>query len=236
MVRKKILIVDDEKCLVDSIVFILQKEGYETIAAYDGKEALEIIQENGPDLIVLDVMLPGLDGISICKTIRQKMIFVPVIMLTAKSEEIDRIVGLEVGADDYLAKPFSLKELAVRIKAIFRRQEYMNIQDMEFFTGNLFIDNRRKQLFQNKELVSLTPKEFDIIYTLMEHKGRVVSKEILFERVWGKDFIGDPKAMEVYVRRIRTKIEKNPSNPVYLITIKGKGYLIEDIPAEKNPQ
>jgi DNA-binding response OmpR family regulator len=204
----------------------------------DGTEALELAREMEPDLIILDVMLPGLDGFEICRILRREM-STPVLMLTARDDEIDRVVGLEVGADDYMAKPFSMRELLARVKAMLRRvrliREEVNHAEgedgkpkpeiMEF--GNLKIDMTRREITVDGEVVAFKPKEYELLTFLAQHQGQVLSREFILERVWGWDFIGDSRTVDVHVRWLREKIEPDPANPQRIITVRGAGYRFE---------
>lgn len=224
--NKKILIVDDEKPIVDILKFNLKKEGYATIEAYDGEQAVEMALNQKPDLILLDVMLPKLDGFGVCKKLRQK-ITTPIIMLTAKEEEVDKILGLELGADDYITKPFSVRELMARVKANLRRMSPENE-----LTGNsqvlkineLAIDIERYEVTKRNEVIELTLREFELIKFLAQQRGQIFSRESLLEKVWGYEYYGDVRTVDVTVRRLREKVEDDPSNPVYIMTKRGVGY------------
>ncbi len=221
---EKILVVDDEKHIRDLIKFNLDKAGFQVLTAADGKEALKILNNN-IDLIVLDLMLPEIDGLEVCRKMRadDKLKNIPIIMLTAKGEEVDRILGLEMGADDYMTKPFSPRELTARIKAIFRRLSQMNTSDKfeeEIFEeGNIKIDTGRHEVRVNGKEISLTPKEFELIRYLIINKGRVLSRDLLLEKIWGYEYAGDTRTVDVHVRRLRKKINKN-----YIETVRGVGY------------
>ncbi len=223
----RILVVDDEKLIVKGIKFSLEQDGMEVTAAYDGEEALQNIQENKFDLVVLDVMLPKMDGLQVCQQVRE-FSQIPIIMVTAKGEDMDKIMGLEYGADDYITKPFNILELKARIKAILRRSvrrtteqpEQKNI--LKARELELAFDSRR--VFINKKEVNLTAKEFDLLELLMENPGKVYSREKLLDTVWGYDYPGDVRTVDVHVRRLREKIEENPSEPKYIFTKWGVGY------------
>jgi DNA-binding response OmpR family regulator len=235
---EKILVVDDEISLQETVAYNLKKQGYEVQTTGDGTEALDLAREMEPDLIILDVMLPGLDGFEICRILRKEMT-TPVLMLTARDDEIDRVVGLEVGADDYMAKPFSMRELIARVKAMLRRvrliREEVNTgegQDgkpkqeiMDF--DNLRIDMTRREIKVNDEVVAFKPKEYELLTFLAQHQGQVLSREFILERVWGWDFIGDSRTVDVHVRWLREKIESDPANPRRIITVRGAGYRFE---------
>ncbi len=227
-----ILVVDDEPVFIEALTISLEREGFGVIAAADGPAALKAISEKDPDLILLDVMLPGMSGIDVCREIR-KSSSVPVIMVTAKGEEIDAVVGLEVGADDYITKPYRLRELIARIRAILRRSENSPKEDETISNpevlveGAVRLDLERHELSVDGELVSLALREFELLSYLMENSGRVVTRESLMQNVWGWDYIGDTKTIDVHVKRLRSKIESDPSAPLRISTIRGVGYRYE---------
>ena len=227
-----ILVVDDEPVFIEALTISLEREGFGVIAAADGPAALKAISEKDPDLILLDVMLPGMSGIDVCREIR-KSSSVPVIMVTAKGEEIDAVVGLEVGADDYITKPYRLRELIARIRAILRRSENLPKEDETtsnpevLVEGAVRLDLERHELSVDGELVSLALREFELLSYLMENSGRVVTRESLMQNVWGWDYIGDTKTIDVHVKRLRSKIESDPSAPLRISTIRGVGYRYE---------
>ncbi len=233
---EKILIVEDEISLQETLAYNLKKQGYEVFVAGDGQTALEIIRKTKPDLILLDIMLPGMDGFEVCRKIRTEF-STPVLMLTARDDEIDRVVGLEVGADDYLTKPFSMRELIARVKAMLRRvyiirEELKTIQQnddlssiLEF--GNLKIDYGRREVRINDSPINLKPKEFDLLYYLIKHKNQVLTRDHILESVWGWEYIGDSRTVDVHVRWLREKIEDDPSTPKKIITVRGTGYRFE---------
>jgi DNA-binding response OmpR family regulator len=235
---EKILVVDDEISLQETVAYNLKKQGYDVQTTGDGTEALDLAREMQPDLIILDVMLPGLDGFEICRILRKEMT-TPVLMLTARDDEIDRVVGLEVGADDYMAKPFSMRELIARVKAMLRRvrliREEVNTEEgqdgrpkqeiLEF--DNLRIDMTRREITVDDEVVAFKPKEYELLTFLAQHQGQVLSREFILERVWGWDFIGDSRTVDVHVRWLREKIESDPANPKRIITVRGAGYRFE---------
>ena len=235
---EKILVVDDEISLQETVAYNLKKQGYDVQTTGDGTEALEMAREMQPDLIILDVMLPGLDGFEICRILRREMT-TPVLMLTARDDEIDRVVGLEVGADDYMAKPFSMRELIARVKAMLRRVRLIREEVSEAEAadgkpkqevlefGNLRIDITRREITVNGEVVAFKPKEYELLTFLAQHQGQVLSREFILERVWGWDFIGDSRTVDVHVRWLREKIEHDPANPRRIITVRGAGYRFE---------
>ncbi|MBQ9985153.1 MAG: response regulator transcription factor [Oscillospiraceae bacterium] len=230
---KKILVVEDEKAIADILDFNLKKEGYTVVCAYDGEEGLRAALEDKPDLILLDVMLPKLDGFEVCKSVR-KTSNVPIIMLTAREEEVDKILGLELGADDYITKPFSMRELMARIKANVRRgaapvaevQEQSDENRLVF--GNIVINLRSLDVSKNGTKLELTPREFDLIKFLATQPNQVFSREVLMENVWKYDYYGDLRTVDVTVRRLREKLEDDPANPVRIVTRRGAGYMFAD--------
>lgn len=233
--KKTILIVDDEKPIVDILVYNLQKEGYNTLEAGDGITAVEIALNKRPDLILLDIMLPKMDGLTVCKKIRTTL-NVPILMLTAKDEEIDKIIGLELGADDYVTKPFSVRELMARIKANLRKVEVNSTlvnsmkaevkETQKIKIGDLTIDLDKFEVKVKDEIIDLTLREFEVLKYLANQPGQVVTREVLLEKVWGYEYYGDIRTVDVTVRRIREKIEKDTSAPKILITKRGVGYYI----------
>ena len=238
--KKTILIVDDEQKIVDLLVHNLRREGYETIEANDGITAVEIAKERRPDLILLDIMLPRLDGLSVCKKIKN-IYNVPILMVTAKDDELDKIVGLELGADDYITKPFSVREVVARVKANLRKVEVNletenteknNAENKEekkkstIQIGELVLDLEKYEVHIDGKVINLTLREFEVLKFLAQQPGQVVTREALLERVWGYEYYGDIRTVDVTVRRIRERIEKDTSNPQILITKRGVGYYI----------
>lgn len=226
---KKILIVDDEKPIVDILKFNLEKEGYKTVEAYDGEQAVEMALESKPDLIILDVMLPKMDGFSVCKKIRQKLTC-PIIMLTAKEEVVDKIIGLELGADDYMTKPFSIRELTARIKANLRKhviqEEEQMVDNTSIKIKDLVLDSEKYVVVKNGVIIDLTMKEFEVLKLLASNAGQVFTREQILKNVWGYDYYGDLRSVDVTIRRIREKIEDNTAEPKYIITKRGIGYYV----------
>ncbi len=223
MTKKNILVVDDERTLVKALKFTLEKEGFRVEEAFDGEEALQKVLAEPPDIIVLDLMLPGVDGFEVCRRIRKKM-ELPIIMLTARDDDIDKILGLELGADDYLTKPFNPRELVARIKAILRRTGVEEELRKYIQVGALQIDLLRHKVRLNRREVELTAKEFALLGFLAANAGRVYSRDQLLERVWGENYPGDARTVDVHIRRLREKLEKDPGNPELIITVWGTGY------------
>ena len=234
--KKTILIVDDETTIVDMLVYNLQREGYETLTANDGEEAIKVALDKKPNLVLLDIMLPKVDGLAVCKRIRQSL-DIPIIMISAKDEEIDKILGLELGADDYITKPFSVRELVARVKANLRKSEMTgkgadeNVSDDKsdenvIVVGDLSLDLNKFEVKVRGEIVDLTLREFEVLKYLANQPGQVVTREVLLEKVWGYEYYGDIRTVDVTVRRIREKIEKDTSNPKILITKRSVGYYI----------
>lgn len=233
---EKILIVEDEISLQETLAYNLKKQGYEIVIAGDGPSAIEVVRSSKPDLILLDIMLPGMDGFEVCRKLRSE-VSTPVLMLTARDDEIDRVVGLEVGADDYLTKPFSMRELIARVKAMLRRvkiiRDEINLINMGTDQRTIFefdkikIDLGRRELRVDNIIVNLKPKEFELLVYLIRHKNQVLSRDQILESVWGWEYIGDSRTVDVHVRWLREKIEVDPSNPKRIITARGAGYRFE---------
>ncbi len=224
--ENKILVVDDEKPIVDILKINLEKNGYKVIVAYDGETAAEMAYSQEPDLILLDVMLPKMDGFSVCRKVREKLA-VPIIMLTAREEEVDKVLGLELGADDYMTKPFSLRELMARVKANLRRTQIATKSDVSaevLAFGELIIDSEKYEVKKRGEVIPLTFREFELLKFLATRKGKIFTREQLLNKVWDYEFYGDVRTVDVTIRRLREKIEDNPSLPSYIITKRGVGY------------
>ena len=224
----RILVVEDEETLAEAISFLLSKEGFDVAVAATGPEAIESFDKSGADLILLDLMLPGLSGTEVCRQIRTKS-SVPIIMLTAKDSEIDKVVGLEIGADDYVTKPYSSRELIARIRAVLRRGELQDNADegTTLEVGPVRMDTDRHVISVNGEVVAIPLKEFELLEFLMRNAGRVLTRVQLIDRVWGSDYVGDTKTLDVHIKRLRAKIEKDPANPEHIQTVRGMGYKME---------
>jgi len=220
----RILIVEDEDSFSDALSFMLRREGYEVFIAADGNTAVTDFDKHGPDLVLLDLMLPGISGTEVCRIIRGKST-VPIIMLTAKDGEVDKVVGLELGADDYVTKPFSSRELLARVRAVLRRHgEQDELLPPTIEAGSVRIDIERHVVSVRGEHVTMPLKEFDLLEFLVRNSGRVLTRNQLIDRVWGADYVGDTKTLDVHIKRLRSKIEIDPSNPVHIQTVRGLGY------------
>ncbi|MDD2818755.1 MAG: response regulator transcription factor [Candidatus Nanopelagicales bacterium] len=220
----KILIVEDEESFSEALSFMLKREGYEVEVAADGHKAVELFERNGADLLLLDLMLPGLSGTEVCKHIRAKS-SVPIIMLSAKDGEIDKVLGLELGADDYVTKPFSSRELLARVKAVLRRHgEVEDLLPTTVEEGPVRIDLDRHVVSVRGEQITMPLKEFDLLEFLVRNAGRVMTRNQLIDRIWGADYVGDTKTLDVHIKRLRAKVEVDPANPVHLLTVRGLGY------------
>jgi two-component system, OmpR family, response regulator RegX3 len=223
-----VLIVEDEESLADPLAFLLRKEGFEATVVTDGPSALAEFDRAGADIVLLDLMLPGMSGTDVCKQLRSRS-SVPVIMVTARDSEIDKVVGLELGADDYVTKPYSARELIARIRAVLRRRgdDDSEVADGVLESGPVRMDVERHVVSVNGEAITLPLKEFDLLEYLMRNSGRVLTRGQLIDRVWGADYVGDTKTLDVHVKRLRSKIEADPANPIHLVTVRGLGYKLE---------
>ena len=223
----RVLVVEDEQSLREPLVYLLEKEGYEVLDAADGNAAIELFKSTNPDIVLLDLMMPGMSGNEVCRVIRQTS-NVPVIMLTAKDSEIDKVVGLEIGADDYVTKPYSTRELLARMKAVLRRNsEPTPVTDGLLEGGPVSMDVDRHLVFVNGQKVAMPLKEFELLELLLENRNRVLTRAQSIDRVWGSNYFGDTKTLDVHVKRIRSKIEDDPARPVHLVTVRGLGYKFE---------
>jgi len=232
----KVLVVEDDLTLRETLEYNLVRQGYEVHTAADGQTALDIARQEQPDLLVLDVMLPGLDGFEVCRVLRQEM-SVPILMLTARDEEVDKVVGLEIGADDYMTKPFSMRELLARVKAQLRRVRLTReeattaggaVEGEKVTVGDLTIDLARHEALLGGEPLSLKPKEYELLVFLARNRGMVLSRDLILERVWGWDYGGGSRTVDVHVRWLREKIELDPSSPTRIVTVRGVGYRLEE--------
>lgn len=229
---QKVLVVDDEQSIVTLLQYNLQQSGFEVVTAYDGEEGLEKIFSEKPDIVVLDLMLPKMDGVEVCKSVRNEKNQVPILMLTAKDDEFDKVLGLELGADDYMTKPFSPREVIARIKAILRRSNTIKtIEDekdnKEFIIGKIKVLPEHFEAYRNDELLDLTPKEFELLIYLIERQGRVITREHMLNSVWNYEFAGDSRIVDVHISHLREKLEDNPKQPQYIKTVRGLGYKLE---------
>ena len=230
MAGPTVLVVEDEEAFLDALEVGLAQEGFTVELARDGAEALERWEQVDPDLILLDLMLPRISGVDVCRAIRAKST-VPIIMVTAKSSEIDTVVGLEVGADDYVTKPYRMRELVARMRAVMRRFEQRGdddaVDDSVLEVGDVRLDAARHEVTVRGELVSLPLKEFELLELMLANAGRVLSRDVLIDRVWGHDYVGDTKTLDVHIKRLRSKVEPDPPNPTRIVTIRGLGYKYE---------
>jgi two-component system, OmpR family, response regulator RegX3 len=223
----RVLVVEDEESISDPLAYMLRKEGFEVAVAATGPDALTEFDRSGADLVLLDLMLPGLSGIEVCRQLRQRS-SVPVIMLTAKDSEVDKVVGLEIGADDYITKPYSSRELLARVRAVLRRgAELPEVASSVLEAGPVRMDVERHVVSVNGQLVQLPLKEFELLEVLLRNAGRVLTRGVLIDRVWGADYVGDTKTLDVHIKRLRSKIELDPADPKYLLTVRGLGYKFE---------
>lgn len=227
MAKEKILIVDDEEHIIELLKFNLLNAGYEVLTANDGIDAVKIAKAEKPNLLLLDLMLPGIDGFDVCKEIKRnnEMKNTSIVMLTAKGEELDKILGLELGADDYITKPFSVRELLARVKAVLRRTNSFNDPEDEIYNSqNLKVDFERHEVSVNGEKVDLTLKEFELLQILIKNKGKILKRETLLDKIWGYEYIGETRTVDVHIRYLRKKIEEDDKNPRFIETIRGVGY------------
>lgn len=223
----RVLVVEDEESFSDALSYMLRREGFEVAVAASGTEALSMFDRNGADLVLLDLMLPGLAGTEVCRALRQRS-NVAIIILTARDSEVDKVVGLEIGADDYVTKPFSSRELTARIRAVLRRgAEVDELITSVLQAGPVRMDVERHTVAVDGQPISLPLKEFDLLELLLRNAGRVLTRGQLIDRVWGADYVGDTKTLDVHIKRLRTKLEHDPSNPKYLVTVRGLGYKFE---------
>jgi two-component system response regulator RegX3 len=223
----RVLVVEDEESFSDALSYMLRREGFDAVVSSTGPDALEEFDRGGADIVLLDLMLPGLPGTEVCRALRARST-VPIIMLTAKDGEIDKVVGLELGADDYVTKPYSARELVARIRAVLRRRGETDVPaDSVLEAGPVRMDVERHVVDVGGEQVALPLKEFDLLELLMRNAGRVLTRMQLIDRVWGSDYVGDTKTLDVHVKRLRAKIEPDPANPTYLLTVRGLGYKLE---------
>jgi DNA-binding response OmpR family regulator len=224
LTMKKVLVIDDEPTLVATLRYNLEREGYQVITASDGDSGLSLARSNRPDLIILDLMLPVIDGFEVCRLLRREMT-VPILMLTAKADEVDKVVGLELGADDYVTKPFSMRELLARVRALLRRAEATPAAEAEVVTAaDLQVDLRRREASRQGRALTLKPKEYELLLFLLRNRGRAFTREQILNQIWGYDFVGDTRTVDVHVRWLRQKIEDEPAKPTRLITVRGTGY------------
>lgn len=233
--KKKVLVVDDEQSIVTLLQYNLQQAGYDVVTATDGEEGLNMALTSNPDVILLDLMLPKLDGMEVCKELRQQRVFTPILMLTAKDDEFDKVLGLELGADDYMTKPFSPREVLARIKAVLRRSQLQpentekeTEEEENIVIGEMKIFPNFYEAYFKDELLELTPKEFELLLFLSRNKGRVLTRDQLLSSVWNYDFVGDTRIVDVHISHLREKMENNTKKPIYIKTIRGLGYKLEE--------
>ncbi|UTG99402.1 response regulator transcription factor [Macrococcoides canis] len=229
---QKVLVVDDEQSIVTLLQYNLEQSGFEVVTAFDGEEGLNKIFSEDPDIVVLDLMLPKMDGVEVCKEVRSEKNQVPILMLTAKDDEFDKVLGLELGADDYMTKPFSPREVTARLKAILRRSQALRQhesekENKEIIIGKLKILPEHFEAYRNGELIDLTPKEFELLIYLIERQGRVITREHMLNSVWNYEFAGDSRIVDVHISHLREKIEENPKQPQYIKTVRGLGYKLD---------
>jgi DNA-binding response OmpR family regulator len=230
--KKKVLVIEDEQNLRETLTYNLSREGYVALGAGDGRSAVDLARRERPDLILLDLMLPEIDGFEVCRTIRQELT-VPIMILTARDSELDMVLGLELGADDYVTKPVALRALMARVKALLRRAEMgsesINATHDEIVFGPFVIDRSGRRLLRDGQEVPLTLKEYDLLLLLVTHEGQVLSRDVLLEKVWGYDYVGDSRTVDVHIRWLREKIESDPSDPQYIVTVRGIGYRFANV-------
>ena len=223
----KILVVDDEPSLTEALSYALVAEGFEVVTAADGEEALRLLDREHPDLVLLDLMLPRVSGTEVCRRVRRDS-DLPIIMLTAKDSEVDTVLGLELGADDYVTKPFSMRELTARVRAVLRRGEAREDDDDALHAGELRLDPERHETHLGDRPVELPPKEFALLELLVRNAGRVLTRDVLIDRVWGPDYGGDTKTLDVHIKRLRGRLERDPHDPELIVTVRGVGYKLID--------
>ncbi|MFQ6058703.1 MAG: response regulator [Anaerolineae bacterium] len=230
-IQATILLVEDDESIAEPLIFGLQGEGFRVLHATDGHRGLELARAEGPDLILLDVMLPGMDGFAVCRTLRRESA-VPILMLTARGQELDRVMGLEIGADDYIVKPFSFRELLARVRATLRRRQLdrgeVSPPSERLVVGEIVLDRTARQVWLAGNLIELRQREFDLLCALMEKVGQAIPRHELLDRVWGEGWIGDPRTLDVHIRWLREKVEDDPSTPRYIQTVRGYGYRFVD--------
>lgn len=228
-----VLVVDDDEMILDPLVYGLEREGFQVSVAMDGDAAVRAVHEHQPDVVLLDVMLPKRSGFEVVKLLRQQGMTTPIIMLTARGQEIDKVMGLELGADDYVVKPFGLREVVARIRAVLRRQQMAGGEQNGDEThllrvGEITLDKRRMQVRKRGEVISLSPREFDLLRVLMENAGRTLTRQQILDWVWGEGWVGDPRTLDVHIHWLREKLEDNPKRPRYIVTVRGVGYRFAD--------
>ena len=228
MAEGKVLVIEDEENLLEALKYNLEREGYTALTASDGERGLGMAREHKPDLVILDIMLPQIDGLEVCRILRREN-DTPIIMLTAKGEEVDRVVGLEIGADDYVTKPFSMRELLARLRSVLRRTRSAGMSDAaasqeQLTSGDLVVDLASHSVTLAGEQIDMKPREFDLLALLVANKGRAFTRDQILERLWGRDYIGDTRTVDVHIRWIRQKIEEGPGSPIRIVTIRGVGY------------
>lgn len=229
---EKVLIIDDEAHIVELIRYNLQASGFATIQAFNGIDGLELAKQEMPDLVLLDLMLPGIDGLEVCKRLRRddKLKNIPIIMLTARSEEIDKILGLELGADDYITKPFSVRELNARVKALLRRSNVQEVETENFSFNDVEVDYLKHEVKKNGIKVDLTLKEFELLDILVKNKGKVMTRDLILDKIWGYEYVGETRTVDVHIRHLRQKLEDDDRTPQYIETVRGIGYRFNDDP------